>query len=1140
MRRIAAVGTVLLALTAPPVLAQRFTAAIRGAVVDPTQATVEGAKVTLKGEDTGLSRTATTNSAGLYSFTELPVGSYQVTVERAGFKTATRTRIVLNVADTRAVDFELAPGEIAEAVTVEAAAVQVQTIGGDVSGLISGEQVRDLPLNGRNFVQLALLMPGVSQVDNFNTKDKGLMTGVDMSVSGGSVMSNVWTVDGANNNDVGSNRTILVYPSVDAIEEFKIQRNNYGAEFGQAGGAQINIVTRRGSNDFSGSAYYFGRNDGLNGTNYFLEQAGKAKEPLSVHDFGYTFGGPAIKDRLQFFVSQEWNREQRGTVRTALVPTLAERSGDFSQPRTAGCGNVPIDPSTGQAFPGNRIPADRLSPGGQALLKLFSAPNTPLSSNCVNWVESVTTPIHWRQDHARLDYTLTPSLQLMVRYTQDSWVNGSPSAQASLWGDDPFPSVDSNWDQPGRSLMVQLNQTIGQAGVNSLQFSYSANNITVDRGGESAGLNQELNALILPVFPDSEKHYGADRSHPIFWGGGGYPALWNEAPFNNNQDLFVLKDDYSQVFGKHFFKAGALASTNKKNEDIGGGSAFESPQFWGATGLNNAGATTGNVMADFLLKDMTWGFVETSAQPRAQIRWKDFEAYLQDSWKVHPRLTVDLGVRYSYLPNPYEAEDLVASFDPAAFRPELGNDPCNGLLVPPGTSYCGQKGFKGGTPGPNRSLTENRTNLFAPRLGLAWDVGGRGQTSLRAGLGQFFLRERINIELAQLGNPPFTQAQNGVRKLDSNREPCAGCFALGNGVPANGRETRGRVPSNWQWNLTLQHEVLKNTTLELAYVGNKGVDITRKLDINQVRPDARLAYVRASGNAGAQASFRPFGVFGDARITLHDHSGSSIYHSLQTQLISRFGHHSQLQASYTWSRLIDDATADVGNALSQLTVTDLDDPGLDRGLSPQSRQHVFNASLVLNGPTLQNRSAGARRLLADWQFATTVLASSGQPITVYVGNVPGITNGPAGTGFADNIRPNRVPGVSCRADGGNPEAWLNPAAFTLTGYRLGTSGDAGRGICDGPGIFQADVALYKTIALGRRVRAQLRFEFFNVFNNTMFTDVANVMNPTAVTFDTGDVATASTITGFTLPSNFGVAARARDPRQAQFGLKLMF
>ena len=366
MRRSATLWTVLLALASTPVFAQRFSAAIRGSVVDPTQATVEGAKVTLRGEDTGLSRTATTNSAGLYSFTELPVGAYQVTVEKAGFKTAVQMNVVLNVADTRAVDFQLAAGEVAETVTVEAAAVQVQTIGGDVSGLINGEQVRELPLNGRNFVQLALLMPGVSQVDNFNTKDKGLMTGVDMSVSGGSTMSNVWTVDGANNNDVGSNRTILIYPSVDAIEEFKIHRNSYGAEFGQAGGAQINIVTRSGSNDFSGSVYYFGRQDALNQTNYFLKQAKKEKEPLSVHDFGFTFGGPLIKDRLQFFVSQEWNREKRGTVRTALVPTRGRARGRLQQPRVAGCRPPPDRSAHRAGLPREPDPGEPAEPGGLA------------------------------------------------------------------------------------------------------------------------------------------------------------------------------------------------------------------------------------------------------------------------------------------------------------------------------------------------------------------------------------------------------------------------------------------------------------------------------------------------------------------------------------------------------------------------------------------------------------------------------------------------------------------------------------------------------------------------------------------------------------------------------------------------------
>ena len=198
----------------------------------------------------------------------------------------------------------------------------------DAAGL--SEQVRELPLNGRNFLQLALLMPGVSAPDFLNVKDKGLLGGSDLSVSGSAVTANMWTVDGANNNDVGSNRTILVYPSVDAIEEFKIHRNDYGAEFGQAAGAQINIVTRGGTNEFHGNVFYFGRNDALNSTNYFLKQAGKSKEQLKRNDFGWTLGGPIKKDKLHFFASEEWNIENRGTVRTAFVPTAAERAGAFS------------------------------------------------------------------------------------------------------------------------------------------------------------------------------------------------------------------------------------------------------------------------------------------------------------------------------------------------------------------------------------------------------------------------------------------------------------------------------------------------------------------------------------------------------------------------------------------------------------------------------------------------------------------------------------------------------------------------------------------------------------------------------------------------------------------------------------------
>jgi hypothetical protein len=1148
MRKLAL--SLVLILLSVPAFAQRSTATIRGTVTDATKGVLPGATVTVKSEETGFTRSTVTNSDGQYAFAELPTGTYRVDVALASFKGRSVTKVQLNVADVRAMDFELETGGVSEVVSVEASALEVQTIGGDLSGLITGEQVRELPLNGRNFLQLATLMPGVSTPDFLNVKDKGLLGGSDISVSGGGVTSNLWTVDGANNNDVGSNRTILIYPSVDAIEEFKIHRNSYGAEFGGAGGAQINIVTRSGTNDFHGTLFYFGRNDALNNTNYFLEQAGKDKEDLSRHDFGWTFSGPLLKDKLHFFASQDWNRETRGSVRANFVPTAAERMGDFSGPRIEGCSSpIPVDPLTGQPFPGNRIPSDRLSPGGLLFLQLYPLPNTtPGPGSCNNWVESLNTPINWRQENIRLDYTVSDKTRVMLRYTQDAWNNNSPNLQSNLWGDDPFPAVDSNWDQPGKSLVLQLNQTLGSNAVNSLQFSYSGNKITIDRGGTDPELNSRINAAIPSLFNDADRLYGAERGHPVFWGGQGYgQALWNEAPFRNSQDLFILRDDYSAVFGKHNVKVGVLGSMNKKTEDSGGFGSFENSAFWGSAGLNGWGATTGNILSDFLLKDMTFGFSESSSQRPVPQRWKDLEVYVADSWRMSPNLTLDAGIRYSRYFNPYAADDRIMSFSPEAFDPALGGDPCNGLLQVPGTSFCQDAGYRGGTPGVNRSLFEEDKNLFAPRVGVAWNVTGDGKTAVRAGIGQFFLRERLSPGLNIAGNPPFTFNRNGIRKLDTPVEPCDGCFAVGAGAPGAGREVKALTPNNWQWNLTFEQEIFRDTTVEVSYVGSRGIHLLRNYDANQVRSgdingngvDDRLDYVRTVDNAGV---VRPFG-FGDRRITFWDHSGSSTYHSLQSQLLTRFGRGSQLQASYTWSRTRGNDPLDNsdGNLSANLTQSDLDNPGLDYGLTRTHRAHVFNASLVLALPTLEEKTGFVKNVFGDWEIGTIAAASSGIPITVYTGSIPGLNGGPSGTGYTDNQRPNRVPGQPCRASSGPAEQWLNPNAFTLDGFELGKFGDSGRGVCDGPGFFQVDLALYKNIKVSNRVKAQLRFEVFNVFNrvNFLIQDFRNVMNPTSVTLD-GPAATATRILHAELPASFGQATRARDPRQAQFGLKLMF
>jgi hypothetical protein len=651
-------------------------------------------------------------------------------------------------------------------------------------------------------------------------------------------------------------------------------------------------------------------------------------------------------------------------------------------------------------------------------------------------------------------------------------------------------------------------------------------------------LNDRINVAIPTIFPNEGREYGAASAHSTFWGGQGYSNLVDAAPWHNSQDLFILKEDYARVFGKHLIKAGALGSFNRKNEDIGGGS-FENSEFWGSTGLNGSGATTGNIIADILLKDMTFGFDENSAGRQLPERWADLEFYVGDSWKLSPDVTLDYGVRYSKFFNPYAADNRLTNFNPDVFDPALGADPCNGLLIPPGTDWCRQAGFASGTPGPNGSLHLQDNNNVAPRLGIAWNVAGKGKTVIRGAFGQFFAHENL-AALTPLGrNPPFVSNINGMRKLDTAEEPCPGCFGTTSLAQAgSGHVLTAATPNNWHWNLTVQHEIASNTTLDVSYVGNKGNNLRRAYDANQVRTgdingngvDDRLEYARAPS-----AEVRPYGVLGDRALTIWDHQGYSTYHALQAQLASRFGR-SQLQGSYTWSRTI---STDPLDDFFGGSVTDLDSPDLDRGPARAHRTHVFNASLILQLPTLQSKSRLWRNALGNWEIAGIAAAATGTPVTIIAQAIPGLSGGVSGSGRFEQ-RPNRVAGESCRPRSSPPEQSINPKAFTLADFQIGSPGNSGAGVCEGPGFLQTDLALYKNIRASEKVRLQFRMEVFNVFNRTNFMFVNNVMNPTAVTFDTPDVVDATRITSFVLPANFGQATAARDPRQAQVGVRVIF
>ena len=791
------------------------------------------------------------------------------------------------------------------------------------------------------------------------------------------------------------------------------------------------------------------------------------------------------------------------------------------------------------------IPSDRLSPGGLAFLGLYPLPNTTARAGaCANWVDAVPTAIDWHQSNARLDWNINNQTRVLLRYTADDWDNPEPNAGEGngLWGDDPFPAVDSAWDQPGESLVAQLNQIIGTSSINTITYSVSGNEINVTRSGDSAVLNSGINALIPTSFPSSGKRFtNDDRAHPVYWGGATGRDLWSMAPWENKLDISTLKDDYEQVFGDHFVKAGVLYQDNKKGENCCGASAFEAPHFWGGAGVGGWGATSGNRIADILIKDMYHGFDEAAFQPAPELKWTDFEVYVGDSWKVRSDLTLDFGVRYSRYKAPYAVDNNIAAFYPQLFDPSLGDAACNGVAQAPGTDPCGAAGLAGGGQGVSRSFVEDDTNNFAPRFGLAWDVFGTGNSVLRAGLGQFFQRERVNIQLDFGGQPPFTRNTSGIRPLDFAPPLEFEAF----GVPNRGIDPNNETPYNIQYNVTWEQRLSQQSTLEVSYVGNRGRHLVNKGDINQVPagdlngngiPD-RLEFLRGGGDG--DGSVRPYFKGAGNRILYWVNDGESEYDGLQAQYQLRFGRGSQLQVSYTYSDFKANTSVLSSSAGEEpVQITDWQNRGLDWGPAELHRDHVFNSSVVWNLPTFEGEGGFKQHFLGNWTIGGVLSYASGQPITVYAIDVPGLANGGfAGTGYDDNNRPIQV--GPC---GGSGSQIIDPNAFTLAGLRLGdTSQMARRGACEGPDFFQVDLSFYKNFRLSKRFDGQLRIEVFNLTDqvNYIGASVENNIRPTNVVFD-GPAGEATQIVSADIPGGFGQARGVRDPRQIQVGFKIFY
>jgi hypothetical protein len=1192
-------------LSSPVSQAQIYYGTITGNITDSTGAVVSGATVTVKDVGTGATYNATTSDSGNFTVSQLPIGTYEVRVKQTGFKEFVSTGVEVHTSTSTEVNAQLSLGAASETVTVEASDVQVQTTSGEVGNVIEGTQVRELPLNGENFMGLVTLTPGVSTANTFNSRDKGLTGGADFSVNGNPYNYNLFLIDGVNNNDVGSGRTILVYPSVDTIAEFKMLTNSYGPEYGQATGAVISITTKSGTNQYHGGVFYAGRNDKLDANDWFSNFNKTGKAELRRNDWGYNLSGPILKNRLWGWWNQEWNREVRGVSVSSCVPTANEMAGNFTYgtpgadftggaPPSAGTptGTLPAD-ACGATLPAqwqggtlvSLIPAGLQSPtnpfgianpdaAGSALLKFYPTPNKAFS-NGSNWAQSENQKPNWSEWNVRIDYDVTKKNRATFRWTQDSWTSPGPNPNL-FWGDSVFPAINSDWSQPSKSVMAKLTTQVSDTMVNDFEFGYGHNAIITTLNKTGLPLVQAIDAAIPTAWPTSFK---SGPALPVSgWGGfGPYGSnttangtMWTIAPYANHEDLYALQDNVSKVHGNHLFKVGAYWSTNAKIENNNGGSDLPGFNFGGPSVCSgatapaacstpgNIGVNTGNSVANGLLPGELFSPSENTQNPTARVIWHDFEWYAGDTWKMSRKLTLSYGFRWSFLREPYGQNNEWTSWSLAAYDPTRpAGDACNGIIIVPGTNPCGAATavlqaagvslpLSSGTPGPNRALVNNNNHTIAPRLGIAWDPKGDGRMAIRAGVGQFFQREPVGLDEKQAFNAPFVIGATEARTLGAVNPTGLTNPSVS---PCCSKDPRGVVPNSWQWNLSVERELVRNMTLSLGYVGNAGMHLTSGLDLNAVNKSDWLLAAFAQGSSINQ--YRPAANF--SSIDQFGRNGHATYNAFQLLYKWQMGNYSTLQAAYTYSHSIGNVELDNSSgSVNQQGTTDVTNPRLDRGSTNINRPNIFVLNEVYYLPKLKDKAAIVRETLGGWELNSIITVNSGSSLSVFSNSFSDAAPGGTlqtlqGSGYINNnpnYRPDRT-GVSCNS-GQNGRQILNPAAFTYVGYVIGTVGNVPRGYCYGPNNRNVDMQLAKNWYFKERFRVKFSMDFFNLFNHANF--FGNTLEGTAFSahgLHCGTTACSPTnniITAQDPGSNnaFGQASAVHPGRELQYSLRFYF
>ena len=862
-------GWVVLAAMAllPIAMFAQTTGQITGTVHDNTGAVVNGAEVTISNAAKGVERKTTSNADGEYLVSGLGAGSYDVSVTASGFKKYQAKGVILEVGQKARVDVPLAVGAANTEVVVQGESVaQVETQSSDLSGVVTGKEITQLELNGRNFTQLVTLVPGVSNQTGQDEGTVGVYGNVGFSMNGGRLEYNNWELDGGDNMDNGSNTTLNVYPSLEAIGEFKVLTSNYGAQYGRNGSGTVEVETKSGTNSFHGNVYEFNRNDLYNARNFFNREP-DPKAGYKKNDYGYTFGGPVFipkvyntnKQKTFFFWSQEWRKESvPGQTFNLPVPSLANRNGDFTDlcpnPAPGGdftdCPAVPGFPdSTGHTPNLAVVPGfNPNDPNVQALLGMIPPPNAVGPDGVTPFFNSSPSqPTNWREELIRIDHNLSSQHRLTFRYIHDSW---DTVTAVPLWTNaGSFPTIGTNFKGPGVSLVTRLTSSFTPTLLNEFVFSYTADHIILNNTGAwKRPSNVTFGTLFPGLTTDIVPGINLTSIGPAYGGNFGQDAGYiPNGPYNANP-TYTYRDNVSKIVGKHNLQFGVYFVAAQKNElggELAAGSIPGYLQFDASSNPN----TTGNPFADLLMGQIT-SFGQQDKRIKYYNRYKIVEPYFQDDWHVTSRLTLNLGLRLSLFGTYREKLHQAFNFDPAHYVVgQTVNSPdgtvtgltANGLPasvsnLPNGIVQCGV------TPGVPVSCMKGHLFNPAPRIGFAWDPQGNGKTAIRGGYGIFFEHangNEANTESLE-NSPPLatTEQQNfipGYSNIGVGNNPSSQpVFPLGvTSIP-----DKAQWPYIQQWHLDVQHEVIRNTVVTASYVGSKGTHLTRSFDLNQLRPVA--------------------------------------------------------------------------------------------------------------------------------------------------------------------------------------------------------------------------------------------------------------------------------------------------------------